>query len=81
MSINVIDNTINFKRCNDIVHTFELDKQSSANSKITIKGGPTTKNKCNGDTDEIYYGNLNLVRSFTYDAGFGVIILKNAGGI
>lgn len=58
-----------------------MDNPKAINGKITISGGATTEKACVDSKDDIYYGTLNLIKSYSFDAKVGVIILSNAAGI
>jgi hypothetical protein len=79
--VNITKNTLIYKSCNSIQQVFLPAQLTGPKSSISFSGGPTSNSTCKPNNDEIYYGTINLAKSFSFDVNAGTVILSNAAGI
>jgi hypothetical protein len=79
--VNITANTVVYKGCNTILQSFSPFQLTATQSSITFTGGPTTNNSCALNNDSVYYGALNLVKSYSYDPSAGAVVFSNAANV
>lgn len=79
--VNITANMLTYKVCNTIQQIYLPAKLTLNASNITFTGGPITNATCNTNNDDIYYGTLNLAKSYSYDASASSVIFSNSAGI
>lgn len=79
--VNVTANILTYKSCNNIRQTFTPERLTAKNGSITFTGGPTSNSTCTINNDQLYYGSLNLAKSYSFDASANAVVLSNAAGV
>jgi hypothetical protein len=79
--VNITSNTLAYKSCNKIQQSFTPGRLTGNQGSISFTGGATTNSSCAINNDQIYYGALNLAKSYTFDPSAGATVFSNAAGV